>query len=140
MEKKVKATVKLIIPGGQATPAPPIGSNLAPHGVNIQEFCKQFNNETQQRVGELFRVIVTVYEDRTFTFQLKEPPVSYLLKKMAKIEKGSGEPPKKVAQVLLKDVIEIAKLKMKDFNTDDLEKAIEIVKGTAKSMGIEIVE
>ena len=140
MEKKVKAKIKLQIPGGQANPAPPIGSNLAPHGVNIQEFCKQFNAATSKNQGELFRVIVTVYEDKTFSFEIKQPPTSYLLKKAAKIEKGSGEAPKKVAQISMKDVVEIAKLKMKDFNTEDIDQAVKMVIGTAKSMGIEIVD
>lgn len=140
MEKKIKAKVKLLIPGGQATPAPPIGSSLAPYGVNLQEFCKQFNDQTKDNRDDIFRVIVTVYDDRSFTFEIKEPPVSYLIKKAAKIDKGSGNPPSKVAQISLEDVKKIAQRKMKDFNTDDLNQAMKMVIGTAKSMGIEIVE
>jgi len=138
-DKKIKARIKLLIPGGQATPAPPIGSNLAPYGVNLQEFCKQFNDKTRQRQGEIFRVIVSVYEDKTFNFQIKEAPVSFLLKQYAKIEKGSKDS-SIVARITMDQVREIAKRKMKDFNTQDLEKAVKMILGTARSMGIEVVE
>lgn len=139
MEKKVKAKVKLLIPGGQATPAPPIGSSLAPYGVNLQEFCKQFNDQTQNQKGEIFRVIVTVYEDRSFVFEIKQPPVSYLIKKAAKIEKGSGGG-ETIAKITMEDVKKIAEQKMKDFNTDDINQAIKMIIGTAKSMGVEVSE
>ncbi len=137
--KKVKAIVKLQIPAGQATPAPPIGPALAPHGINIAEFCKQFNDATKQQAGFIIPVEVTVFEDRTYTFKLKQPPASELLKKAAGIEKGSGEPnKKKVGSITRAQLREIAQRKLPDLNTNDIEKAMKIIEGTAKNMGIEI--
>jgi large subunit ribosomal protein L11 len=139
MAKEVTALVKLQIPAGQANPAPPIGPVLGQHGVNIMEFCKQFNAKTQARAGEVTPVILTVYKDRSFTFEVKTPPVSYLLKKAAKIEKGSGEPNRnKVGSVTLAQVQEIAQLKLQDLNCNDIDAAIKIVSGTAVSMGITV--
>ena len=141
MAKEVTALVKLQIPGGQANPAPPIGPVLGQHGVNIMEFCKQFNARTQKQQGEVTPVILTIYKDRSFTFELKTPPVSFLLKKALKIEKGSGVPNRdKVGQVTRTQVAEIAKQKMPDLNANDLEAAGRIVAGTARSMGIDVVE
>jgi large subunit ribosomal protein L11 len=139
MAKEVQALVKLQIPAGQANPAPPIGPVLGQHGVNIMEFCKQFNAKTQKQMGEVTPVILTVYKDRSFTFEIKTPPVSYLLKKAAKAEKGSGVPNKeKVGSVSRAQALEIAKMKMPDLNCNDEEAAFRIVAGTARSMGIDI--
>jgi large subunit ribosomal protein L11 len=133
MAKEVQALVKLQIPAGQANPAPPIGPVLGQHGVNIMEFCKQFNAKTQKQMGEVTPVILTVYKDRSFTFEIKTPPVSYLLKK------GSGVPNKeKVGSVSRAQALEIAKMKMPDLNCNDEEAAFRIVAGTARSMGIDI--
>lgn len=141
MAKEVTALVKLQIPAGQANPAPPIGPVLGQHGVNIMEFCKQFNAKTQKQQGEITPVILTIYKDRSFTFELKTPPVSYLLKKAIKIEKGSGVPNRdKVGQVTRAQVAEIAKQKMPDLNANDLEAAGRIVAGTARSMGIDVID
>jgi large subunit ribosomal protein L11 len=141
MAKEVNAVVKLQIPAGQANPAPPIGPVLGQHGVNIMEFCKQFNAKTQKQAGEITPVILTVYKDRSFTFEIKTPPVSYLLKKAAKAEKGSGEPNKtKVGKVKKAQAYEIAKMKMADLNCYDEEAAFKTVCGTARSMGIDIVD
>ena len=138
-EKKLMALIKLQCPAGQANPAPPVGPALGQHGVNIGEFCKQFNAKTQSQSGLIIPVIITVYQDRSFTFELKTPPVPVLLKKAAKLEKGSGVPNKqKVGTVTNAQVEEIAKSKMPDLNCDTLESAINQVKGTARSMGIEI--
>ncbi|MFI5182138.1 MAG: 50S ribosomal protein L11 [Thermoanaerobaculia bacterium] len=140
MAKKVTAYVKLQIPGGQATPAPPVGTALGPQGVNIMDFCKAFNAKTAKEPGLIIPVIVTVYSDRSYTFITKTPPASILLKKAAKLEKGSGVPNKnKVGTVTKKQVEEIAKLKMVDLNTPDLAAAVKTVEGTARSMGIEVV-
>ena len=140
MAKEVSAQVKLQIPGGQANPAPPIGPVLGQHGVNIMDFCKQFNAKTQKQQGEVTPVIITIYKDRSFTFELKTPPVSYLLIKAAKIEKGSGVPNRdKVGKVTKAQAMEIAKQKMPDLNAYDLEAAFKCVAGTARSMGIEVV-
>jgi len=140
MAKKVIGFIKLHVPGGQANPAPPVGPALGQHGVNIMEFCKQFNAKTQGRDGLTLPVVITAYEDRTFTFIIKSPPCSTLLKRACGIAKASGQPNKeKVGSVTLDQVKEIANQKMKDLNTEDLTKAIEIVKGTARSMGIEVV-
>jgi len=140
MAKEVTAVVKLQIPGGQANPAPPIGPVLGQHGVNIMEFCKQFNAKTQKQTGEVTPVILTVYKDRTFTFELKTPPVSYLLIKAAKIEKGSGTPNRdKVGKVTKAQAMEIAKLKMPDLNVNDVDAAFRCVCGTARSMGVEVI-
>ncbi|HUM00875.1 MAG TPA: 50S ribosomal protein L11 [Thermoanaerobaculia bacterium] len=140
MAKKITAYVKLQIPGGQATPAPPVGTALGPQGVNIMDFCKAFNAKTAKEPGLIIPVIVTVYSDRSYSFITKTPPASVLLKKAAKLEKGSGVPNKnKVGKVTMKQVEEIAKLKMVDLNTPDLAAAIKTVEGTARSMGIEVV-
>ncbi len=140
MAKKVTGYVKLQIPAGQATPAPPVGTALGPQGVNIMDFCKAFNARTAKEQGLIIPVIVTVYSDRSYSFITKTPPASVLLKKAAKVEKGSGVPNKnKVGNVTKKQVEEIAKLKMVDLNTPDLAAAIKTVEGTARSMGIEVV-
>lgn len=139
MEKNVKAKVKLIITAGEATPAPPIGPSLAQHGINISEFCSKFNEASKEFKGMKIPVEITIYEDRTFNFILKKPPVSALIKKYLNIEKGSSEAGKKFVGVLkMEDVRKIAQEKLPDFNTDDIEKAIKVVMGTAKSMGVKI--
>lgn len=138
--KKVKAIVKLQILAGKATPAPPIGPALAPHGINIAEFCQKFNDQTKDMTGFKVPVELSVYEDGSYAFKLKQPLTSELLKKAAAIEKGSGEPNrKKVAKITRVQLKEIAEKKMPDLNTHDLEAAMRIVEGTAKNMGIEIV-
>lgn len=139
MAKKVKAIVKLQIPAGQATPAPPVGPALAQHGLNISEFCQKFNDLTKNQIGFTLPVEITVYEDRTYNFKIKQPPASELLKKAAGIEKGSGTPNKiKVARITRSQLKEIAQKKMVDLNTNDIEQAIKIIAGTARNMGIEI--
>lgn len=141
MAKKVAATIKLQIPAGNATPAPPVGPALGQHGVNIMEFCKAYNSKTQKQAGTIVPVIITIYTDRTFTFITKTPPAAVLLKKAAKIEKASGEPNRvKVGQVTRKQVREIAQIKLPDLNANDLDAAMLIIEGTARSMGIEITE
>jgi large subunit ribosomal protein L11 len=142
MAKKVQASVKLQLPAGKATPAPPVGTALGPHGVNIMDFCKQYNAKTAKEAdGMIFPVIVTIYSDRTFTFILKTPPASVLLKKAAGIVKGSPEPNRnKVAKVTRKQVEEIAKVKLPDLNTMSLEAAMRSVMGTARNMGIEVTD
>lgn len=141
MAKKVVAVVKLQLPAGKATPAPPVGPALGQHGVNIMAFCKEYNAQTAHMVGDIVPVEVTIYSDRSFTFVLKTPPVSTLLKKAAGIEKGSSEPNRrKVGKVTRQQVKEIAQLKLRDLNTNDVEAAMRIVEGTARSMGIEIVD
>jgi large subunit ribosomal protein L11 len=142
MAKKVQSMVKLQLPAGKATPAPPVGTALGPHGVNIMDFCKQFNAKTQKEPdGMIFPVLVTIYSDRTFTFILKTPPASVLLKRAAGIVKGSPEPNRnKVAKVTKKQVEEIAKTKLPDLNTTNLEAAMRSVMGTARNMGIEVTE
>ncbi|MCS7287424.1 MAG: 50S ribosomal protein L11 [Anaerolineae bacterium] len=141
MAKKVVAVVKLQLPAGKATPAPPVGPALGQHGVNIMAFCKEYNAQTAHMVGDIVPVEVTIYSDRSFTFVLKTPPVSTLLKKAAGIEKGSSEPNRrKVGKVTRQQVREIAQLKLRDLNTNDIEAAMRIVEGTARSMGIEIVD
>jgi large subunit ribosomal protein L11 len=137
--KKVAQVLKLQIPAGQATPAPPIGTALGPAGINIMDFCKQYNAETQKQVGTIVPVEITVYEDRSFTFILKTPPAAVLLRERAGVEKGSGEPNReKVGSVTRDQVREIAITKMPDLNTDDIEAAMKIVEGTARSMGITV--
>lgn len=137
--KKVKANVKLQIPAGAATPAPPIGPSLAQHGINIMEFCQRFNEKTQSQKGWIIPVEITIFEDRTYELKLRQPPASDLLKKAAGIEKGSGEPNRaKVGSITKAQVREIAQRKMEDLNTTDIEKAIKIIEGTARSMGLEI--
>ena len=139
MAKPVKTIIKLQIPAGAANPAPPIGPALGQHGVNIAQFCQQFNEATKDMAGDIIPAEITIYEDRSFEFKLKTPPVSALLKKAAGIEKGSGATPKvKVGKVSREDVRKIAERKMSDLNTDNLEAAIKIVEGAAKSMGIDI--
>lgn len=137
--KKIDGYIKLLVEAGKANPSPPVGPALGQRGVNIMEFCKAFNAKTQKMEGVL-PVVVTVYADKSFSFEVKSPPVSYLLKKMAKVQKGSGEAPKKkVGKVTRAQVEEIAKTKMPDLNTDNLEAAMKIVSGAARSMGIEVV-
>lgn len=139
MAKPIKTTIKLQIPAGQANPAPPVGPALGQHGVNIQQFCAQFNEATKDMVGDIIPAEITIYQDRTFEFRLKTPPVSALLKKAAGVEKGSADPLKnKIGKVTKEDVRKIAERKMVDLNTDNLEAAMKIVEGTARSMGIEI--
>ncbi len=139
MAKEVVALVKLQIPGGQANPAPPVGPALGQHGLNIMDFCKQFNAKTQKQIGEVTPVIITVYKDRSFTFELKTPPASYLIKKAAKVEKGSGEPNRnKVGVITREQALEIARKKMADLNCMDEEAAFKVIAGTARSMGIDV--
>lgn len=139
MAKPIKTTIKLQIPAGAANPAPPIGPALGQHGVNIAQFCQQFNEATKDMVGDIVPAQITIYEDRTFEFILKTPPVSALLKKAAGIEKGSGTTPKeKVGKVTREDVKKIAERKMPDLNTDNIEAAMKMVEGAARSMGIDI--
>jgi len=141
MAKKVIAQVKLQCPAGQANPSPPVGPALGQHGVNIMEFCKTFNARTQGQEGLIIPVLITVYSDRTFTFVTKTPPASVLLKRAAGVAKGSGEPNKnKVGRVTHTQVKEIAATKMPDLNVRTLDMAIRTVEGTARSMGIEIVD
>lgn len=141
MAKKVVGLVKLAITAGKATPAPPVGPALGQHGVNIMAFCKEYNERTKDQVGLIIPVEITVYEDRSFTFITKTPPASVLLKKAANINSGSAEPNrKKVAKVNKTKVREIAELKMKDLNAASVEAAMRMVEGTARSMGIEIIE
>ncbi|MCL5265002.1 MAG: 50S ribosomal protein L11 [Chloroflexi bacterium] len=141
MAKKIKAIIKLQIPAGKATPAPPVGPALGQHGVNIMAFCKEYNEKTAGQAGLIVPVEITVFEDRSFTFVTKTPPAADLLKKAAGIEKGSGAPPAtKVGQVTRQQVREIAELKMKDLNASDVEAAVRMVAGTARSMGIQIVD
>ena len=135
------AVVKLQCPAGQANPSPPVGPALGQHGVNIMEFCKAFNVRTQDKAGLIIPAIITVYADRSFTFELKTPPAAILLKRAAKIAKGSGEPNReKVGTVTSNQVREIAELKAPDLNAHDVEAAMKIVAGTARSMGIEVEE
>jgi large subunit ribosomal protein L11 len=139
MAKKVSAVIKLQIPAGEATPAPPVGPALGQHGVNIMEFCKSYNAQTSSQRGLIVPVEITVFEDRSFTFITKTPPASVLLKKAAGIEKGSGEPNKqKVGKVTKAQIREIAELKLKDLNANEIEAAMKIIEGTARSMGIEV--
>ncbi len=140
MAKKVVGTIELMLPAQQASPAPPVGPALGQHGVNIMEFVKQFNAASKDfEPGTVVPVVITVYQDRSFTFIMKTPPVSYLLKKAAGIEKGASDPKRqKVGKITIKQLEEIAKTKLKDMNTDDLQAAMRTVAGTARSMGIEI--
>jgi len=139
MAKKVIGFIKLHVPGGQANPAPPVGPAFGQQGVNIMEFCKQFNSKTQQQTGTIIPVEITVYADRSFTFITKTPPASVLLKKAAGLAKGSGEPNReKVATVTRAQLKEIAETKMPDLNTTDVDAAIQMIAGTARSMGIEV--
>jgi large subunit ribosomal protein L11 len=141
MAKKVIGNVKLQVKGGQANPSPPIGPALGQHGVNIAEFCKAFNARTQDRLGTVIPVIITIYADRSFSFITKMPPASILLKQAAKIAKGSGQPNRiKVGEVTRKQIEEIARLKFEDLNAYDLKAAVKIIEGTARSMGIAITQ
>ena len=138
-KKKVKGLIKLQIPAGEANPAPPVGPALGQHSVNIMEFCKAFNSKTESQKGTIIPVVITVYEDNSFTFITKTPPAAVLIKKALNIEKGSGEPNKNKVGVLKQDQLEeIAKTKMPDLNANDIEAAKKIVAGTAQSMGVEI--
>ncbi|GIU79373.1 MAG: 50S ribosomal protein L11 [Bryobacteraceae bacterium] len=140
MAKKVTAQVKLQIPAGKATPAPPVGTALGPQGVNIMEFCKAFNAKTASQEGLIIPVVITIYSDRSFTFITKTPPVAVLVKKACNLAKGSAEPNRnKVAKITMKQVEEIAKIKMPDLNCFDLEAAVAQVKGACRSMGVEVV-
>ncbi|MGQ9500367.1 MAG: 50S ribosomal protein L11 [Dissulfurimicrobium sp.] len=141
MAKKISAYIKLQLPAGQANPSPPVGPALGQHGVNIMEFVKAFNAKTQDQIGMIIPVIITVYSDRSFSFILKTPPASVLLKKAAKVEKGSGMPNRdKVGRVTKKQIEEIARLKMPDLTAATLDAAIRTISGTARSMGIDIVD
>jgi large subunit ribosomal protein L11 len=141
MAKKIQAVVKLQCPAGAANPAPPVGTALGPHGVNIMEFCKQFNARTQSQSGMVIPVLVTIYSDRTFTFVTKTPPAPNLLLKEAAIEKGSGTPNRlKVGKVTRAQVRKIAELKMVDLNASDLDSAMRMIAGTARSMGLEVTD
>ena len=141
MPKNIKTTLKLQLEAGKANPAPPVGTALGPHGVNIAEFCKQFNDRTKEMTGDVVPALITIFEDRTFTFVLKTPPASALLKKAAGVEKGSGDPLKKqVGTVTKSQVREIAERKMVDLNANDLEAAEKIIAGTARSMGIKVAD
>jgi large subunit ribosomal protein L11 len=141
MAKKVVALIKLAIPAGKANPAPPIGPALGQHGVNIMAFCKEYNARTQEKVGLVVPVEISVFEDRSFTFILKTPPASVLIKKAAGIEKGSGEPrTKKVGSISRAQLREIAETKLPDLNANDVEAAMKIVEGTARNMGVNVLE
>lgn len=140
-KKEVIAQVKLQIPAGKASPAPPVGPALGPHGINIMEFCKTFNSQTQSMGETIIPVVLTIYADRSFTFILKTPPASELIKKAAGIIKGSGTPNKeKVGKLTTEQIKAIAKTKLSDLNTDNLEQAVKIIKGSAKSMGVEVID
>jgi len=140
MAKKIRGYVKLQIPAGKATPAPPIGPALGQHGVAIMNFCKEYNERTQSMTGQIVPVVITVYEDRSFTFITKTPPAADMLRKAAGVDKGAGNPKAdKVGKVTSDQVREIAELKMKDLNAVDVDGAMEQVAGTARSMGIEVV-
>ena len=141
MAKKVVGQIKLQLPAGKATPAPPVGPALGQHGVNIMEFCKQFNAKTQDQAGLIIPAVITVYADRSFTFELKTPPAAVLLKKAVGIESGSGVPNKtKVGKIASAKVKEIAEMKMKDLNANDVDAAMRMIEGTARSMGLEVVD
>jgi len=141
MAKKISGYIKLQIPAGQANPSPPVGPALGQHGVNIMEFCKAFNAKTQDKMGYIIPVVITVYADRSFSFITKTPPASTLLLKAANVAKGSAVPNRdKVAKVTRQQVQEIAKSKMPDLNAMDIEGAMKIIEGTARSMGIEVVD
>jgi len=140
MAKKIKAIVKIAIQAGSANPAPPVGTALGPHGIKIMDFCNEFNEKTKESRGSVIPAIVTIFEDRTFTFILKKPPVPDMIKKAAGIEKGTGTAGKeKVGKITMSQVEEIAKNKMPDLNTKDLEAAKRTVAGTARSMGVEVI-
>jgi large subunit ribosomal protein L11 len=139
MAKKIKTIIKLQIPAGKANPAPPVGPALGQHGLNIQEFCTKFNEATKAKMGEVVPVEITIFDDRSFTFVLKTPPAAELLKKAAKVEKGSGKPlTNKVGKVSKAQIREIAETKMPDLNAHDVEAAMKIIEGTARQMGITV--
>ena len=139
MAKKILTKIKLQIPAGQANPAPPVGPALGQHGLNIAQFCKDFNDKTKDKMGDITPVEITVFEDRTYTFIMKTPPAAELLKKFAKITKGSGKPlSEKVGSITRAQLKEIAELKMPDLNANDIEAAMKIIAGTARQMGVEI--
>ena len=139
MAKKITAQVKLQIPAGQANPAPPVGSSLGQHGVNIMEFCKAFNEKTAKDTGTIIPVIITIYQDRTFSFITKTPPAAILIKNEIKLDKGSKEPNRqKVGEITSQQVEKIAKIKLQDLNTNNVERAMKIIEGTAKSMGVKV--
>lgn len=141
MAKKIQAMVKLQCPAGAANPAPPVGTALGPHGVNIMEFCKEYNARTQDKIGLIIPAQLTVYEDRSFTFVLKTPPAADLLRRAAGIEKGSGNPRlNKVGRVTTEDIRKIAETKLPDLNANTVDEAMRIIEGTARSMGIEVVD
>ena len=141
MAKKITAVVKLQLPAGKATPGPPLGSTLGPHGINIPGFTKEFNEKTKDQAGLVIPVVMTIYADRSFTFVLKTPPAPVLIKRACKIESGSAKPNKdKVAKLTLAQVREIAELKMPDLNAGSVEAAMEMIKGTARSMGVTVEE
>lgn len=139
MAKKIKTIIKLQIPAGQANPAPPVGPALGQQGLNIQEFCQKYNEKTRDKMGDIIPCEITVYEDRTYDFVLKTPPASELIKKIGKIQKGSGKPLTEKVGTLTKDQVrQIAEIKLPDLNTDDIEQAMKIIEGTARQMGVEI--
>jgi large subunit ribosomal protein L11 len=141
MAKKIKTILKLQIPAGAANPAPPVGPALGQHGINIAQFCQQFNEASKDRAGEIVPAEITIYEDRTFEFKLKTSPASDLLRKAAGVEKGAGNPLKnKVGKITKEDLKKIAEKKMEDLNANDIEAAMKIIAGTARSMGIEVVD
>lgn len=141
MAKEVKAKIKLQIPGGGATPAPPVGSTLGQHQVNIMDFCKQFNAKTSNRKGETVPVVITVYKDKSFVFELKTPPVSELIKKKINLSKGSSNPKdQKVGKITWNQVEEIAQIKMPDINAINIDQAKKIIAGSARSMGVDVVD
>ncbi len=139
--KNILVEIKLQIPGGQANPAPPVGPALGQHGLNIMDFCKAFNDRTKDQMGTILPVVISVYEDRTFSFIIKTPPASVLIKKALNLEKGSGEPQKeKVGKITRAQLEDIANMKMPDLNANDIDAAVKIIAGTANSMGVTVVE
>mgnify|MGYP000269956708 CR=1 FL=1 len=139
MAKAILTQVKLQIPGGSANPAPPVGTVLGPQGIAIQDFCQQFNDRTKEQRGEILPVVVTIYDDRSFDFIIKTPPAAELLKKAAKIQKGSGSPlAQKIGSITKDQIREIAEMKMVDLNTDDIDAAMNTIEGTARQMGLEV--
>ncbi len=141
MAKKINAMVKLQLPAGKATPGPPVGSSLGPHGINIPAFTKEFNEKTASQAGMIIPVVITIYADRSFDFIMKTPPAAVLIKKACNIESGSAKPNKtKVATITMAQVTEIAKLKMPDLNAASLESAISMIKGSARSMGVTVID
>lgn len=140
MSKEIKARLRLSVPGGAATPAPPVGAVLGQQGVNIMEFCKQFNAKTADKKGQTIPVILTVYKDRSFDFVVKTPPTTELIKKKINLAKGSAKPEVIVGNISLKDVEDIAKIKMPDLSAVDLDQAVKIIAGSARSMGVKVIQ